>query len=203
MALQAAVTVSGEKITADRHEQRFVNDGNYGNSRSWMASEIGKGWVELEFEREQTIERVVWGRDREGKFTDRLAIDYQIEIGDMPPEDDVDELPTADERKAMVREIETVLAKLEKGDFPRNPGRTTLRRLNRVEYANAVRELLDFPVDVSSQLPTDDSGYGFDNIGSVLSMSPLLMEKYLAAADQVVARLRAAGGAPWRTLLAC
>ena len=72
----------GDIGVAERHELRFINDGRYGNGRSWMASKIGKGWVELEFTKEQTIERVVWGRDREGKFTDRLAIDYQIEIGD-------------------------------------------------------------------------------------------------------------------------
>ncbi|WP_461785035.1 PSD1 and planctomycete cytochrome C domain-containing protein [Prosthecobacter sp.] len=72
----------GDIGVAERHELRFINDGRYGNGRSWMAKENGKGWVELEFTQEQTIERVVWGRDREGKFTDRLAIDYQIEIGD-------------------------------------------------------------------------------------------------------------------------
>jgi hypothetical protein len=71
----------GDIGVAERHELRFINDGRYGNGRSWMAAEKGKGWVELEFAQEQTIERVVWGRDREGKFTDRLAIDYQIEIG--------------------------------------------------------------------------------------------------------------------------
>ena len=64
---------------ADRHEARFINDGQYGNSRSWMSNEPGKGWVELEFATEQEIERVVWGRDREGKFEDRLATDYRIE----------------------------------------------------------------------------------------------------------------------------
>jgi len=73
----------GDIGVAERHELRFINDGRYGNGRSWMAAEKGKGWVELEFKQEQTIERVVWGRDREGKFTDRLAIDYQIEIGDV------------------------------------------------------------------------------------------------------------------------
>ena len=73
---------SGDTGIAERHELRFINDGRYGNSRSWMSSEKGRGWVELEFAQEQTIERVVWGRDREGKYTDRLAIDYQIEVGD-------------------------------------------------------------------------------------------------------------------------
>ncbi len=82
IALNAAVTVSGEKVTADRHEQQFVNDGNYGNSRSWMSNEMGKGWVMIEFTQEQEIDRVIWGRDREGKFKDRLATSYFIEIAD-------------------------------------------------------------------------------------------------------------------------
>lgn len=73
---------SGSIGVAERHELRFLNDGRYGNSRSWMGNEIGKGWVEIEFAKEEMIERVVWGRDREGKFKDRLAIDYRIEIGD-------------------------------------------------------------------------------------------------------------------------
>ncbi len=85
VALATAGTLrksGGDIGVAERHELRFINDGRYGNGRSWMASEKDKGWVELEFTKEQTIERVVWGRDREGKFADRLAIDYQIEIGD-------------------------------------------------------------------------------------------------------------------------
>lgn len=85
IALASAGTLrksGGDTGIAERHELRFINDGRYGNSRSWMASEKGKGWVELEFQQEQLIERVVWGRDREGRFTDRLATDYQIEIGD-------------------------------------------------------------------------------------------------------------------------
>ncbi len=82
IALNAAVTVSGENVTADTHEQRFVNDGNYGNSRSWMSNEKGKGWVMIEFQQEHEIDRVVWGRDREGKFKDRLATSYVIEAAD-------------------------------------------------------------------------------------------------------------------------
>ena len=75
-------TASGSNVSADRHELRFVNDGNYGNSRSWMSNERGRGWVMVEFPAEHTIERVVWGRDREGKFTDRLATNYLIEVAD-------------------------------------------------------------------------------------------------------------------------
>lgn len=74
------VTSSGDTIVADRHELRHVNDGQYGNSRSWMSNEKGKGWIALEFPEEHVIDRVVWGRDREGKYTDRLAIEYVIEV---------------------------------------------------------------------------------------------------------------------------
>jgi mono/diheme cytochrome c family protein len=76
----AKVISSGDTTAADRHELRFINDGRYGNSKSWMSSEMGKGWVVLEFPEEQVIERVVWGRDREGNFADRLATDYRIEV---------------------------------------------------------------------------------------------------------------------------
>jgi hypothetical protein len=81
-AAGAKATSSGDTMVADRHELRFVNDGHYGNSRSWMSNETGKGQVELEFAEEQSIDRVVWGRDREGEFADRLAIDYRIDIAD-------------------------------------------------------------------------------------------------------------------------
>ncbi len=82
VALKAAVTVSGETVSAGTHEQRFVNDGNYGNSRSWMSNEKGKGWVMIEFPQEHGIDRVVWGRDRLGTFKDRLATSYVIEAAD-------------------------------------------------------------------------------------------------------------------------
>jgi hypothetical protein len=78
----ATATSTGDTRVADRHELRFVNDGQYGNSRSWMSNENGKGQLELEFAAEQTIDRVVWGRDRQGMFADRLAVDYRIEVAD-------------------------------------------------------------------------------------------------------------------------
>ncbi len=66
-----------------------------------------------------------------------------------------------------------------------NPGHPTLHRLNRTEYANAVRDLLAIEVDVAEMLPADDTGYGFDNIGDVLQVSPLLMARYLSAAGKI------------------
>jgi hypothetical protein len=66
-----------------------------------------------------------------------------------------------------------------------NPGATTLHRLNRTEYGHAVRDLLDLPVDATTLLPGDDSGEGFDNIASVLSVSPALMQAYVSAAARI------------------
>ena len=66
-----------------------------------------------------------------------------------------------------------------------NPGRPAAYRLNRFQYANAIRDLLALEIDAASLLPADDSGYGFDNIGDVLTVSPLLLEKYLSAAAKI------------------
>src|SRR4051794_35792601 len=69
-----------------------------------------------------------------------------------------------------------------------DPGRVTVRRLNRVEYRNTIRDLLGVDYDTTSEFPPDDTGHGFDNIGDVLTLSPLLLEKYLAAAKTIVSR---------------
>src|SRR3984893_12664308 len=67
-----------------------------------------------------------------------------------------------------------------------NPGRTEpFHRLNRAQYQNAIRDLLDLEIDATSLLPSDDSSYGFDNIAGVLKMSPTLMERYLTAAQKI------------------
>jgi hypothetical protein len=66
-----------------------------------------------------------------------------------------------------------------------NPGRPTLHRINRTEYANAIRDILGIEIDVSELLPADDIGYGFDNIGDVLQVSPVLLERYLSVARRI------------------
>jgi mono/diheme cytochrome c family protein len=68
----------------------------------------------------------------------------------------------------------------------KDPGRVTIRRLNRAEYNNTIRDLVGVQFQPAEDFPSDDVGYGFDNIGDVLSMPPILMEKYLAAAEKVV-----------------
>jgi hypothetical protein len=67
-----------------------------------------------------------------------------------------------------------------------DPGRVTVRRLNRVEYRNTIHDLMGVDFDSEVEFPPDDTGYGFDNIGDVLTLSPMLMEKYVAAAQVIV-----------------
>jgi mono/diheme cytochrome c family protein len=66
-----------------------------------------------------------------------------------------------------------------------NPGAPALHRLNRTEYSNAVRDLLDLPIDATTLLPGDDSSEGFDNVANVLSVSPALMQAYVTAAAKI------------------
>jgi len=88
------------------------------------------------------------------------------------------------EKQQAVTWIEAHLNFLDRNRKP-DPGRVTARRLNRSEYNNTIRDLLGVDFRPADDFPADDAGYGFDNIGDVLSLSPVLMEKYLAAAQKV------------------
>src|SRR5271165_3297415 len=66
-----------------------------------------------------------------------------------------------------------------------DPGRPAIHRLNRAEYSNAVRDIFSLDVEPGNMLPVDDSGYGFDNIGDVLSVSPALLDRYISVANKV------------------
>ena len=82
-------------------------------------------------------------------------------------------------------------ATLDKAQAP-DAGRVIAHRLNSEEYSNTVRDLLGVDFAADEEFPADDSGYGFDNIGDVLTVSPALMQEYLAAAEKIAAR--AVGG---------
>jgi Protein of unknown function (DUF1592)/Protein of unknown function (DUF1588)/Protein of unknown function (DUF1587)/Protein of unknown function (DUF1585)/Protein of unknown function (DUF1595)/Planctomycete cytochrome C len=127
---------------------------------------------------------------RHHRFLENIA--EQVESGDMPPEDDVDELPTDEERATLVRAIKSVATKLAEGDFPRNPGRTTIRRLNRNEYNYTIRDLFGVNTIPARDFPSDGAGgEGFDNVGDSLFIPPVLMEKYLEASRKVIETLYA------------
>jgi mono/diheme cytochrome c family protein len=102
------------------------------------------------------------------------------------------EMPPAKRRlRPTPAEVEAITAGLEArllaSSGKKDPGRVTLRRLNCVEYNNTIRDLVGVDFQPADDFPADDVGYGFDNIGDVLSMPPILLEKYLSAADRIVA----------------
>lgn len=103
-----------------------------------------------------------------------------MDSGSMPPKGMP--APTKTQRQAVSEWIErTISADCRLAE----PGRVTIRRLNREEYNNTIRDLLGLDIRPADDFPSDDVGYGFDNIGDVLSISPLLMEKYLDAAEKI------------------
>lgn len=117
-------------------------------------------------------------KDRE---TWEKALDNLLS-GAMPPAGHT--RPSDDEAQQIIDGLHRQLDKVD-ADAPPNPGRTTIRRLNRAEYRNTVRDLVGIDFKPVEDFPTDDIGYGFDNIGDVLTLPPVLLEKYLAAADTI------------------
>ncbi|MEI7921025.1 MAG: DUF1592 domain-containing protein [Planctomycetota bacterium] len=111
------------------------------------------------------------------------AAEY-LETGEMPPEESLQ--PSTADAESMAGWVQTYLSSVECKPEDQSPGRVTLRRLNRVEYRNTVRDLVGVDYKPTDEFPSDDVGYGFDNIGDVLTLSTVLMEKYFDAAEQIV-----------------
>src|SRR5437773_5224329 len=109
----------------------------------------------------------------------------KIRSGEMPPRGVP--RPSAAQVDALVKFVSGEFARADRNMKP-DPGRVTARRLNRNEYSNTIRDLLAVEFHAEKDFPTDDSGNGFDNIGDVLTISPVLMEKYIAAAERIAAR---------------
>ena len=108
----------------------------------------------------------------------------QVRSGDMPPDDKPQ--PSADEKQRFLASVAGIFAKADTGKP--DPGRLTVRRLNRNEYNNTIRDLLHIEFRPADDFPSDDVGHGFDNIADVLTVSPVLMERYLDAADKIAAQ---------------
>ena len=108
----------------------------------------------------------------------------KLRAGAMPPPG----MPRPDQAtaEAFASWLETELTRAAEANP--NPGRPGIQRLNRAEYTNAIRDLLAVEIDGAALLPADDAGYGFDNIGAVLSVSPMLLERYMSAARKISRR---------------
>jgi hypothetical protein len=129
-----------------------------------------------------------------GLMLDKLDVDHpgesaatwekvvrKLRAGMMPPSG-----VRRPERGSIDAFTSSVEAKLDRAAAARpNPGTTALHRLNRTEYGNAVRDLLDLPIDAATLLPADDSSEGFDNVADVLGMSPQLVQSYISASSKI------------------
>ncbi len=114
-----------------------------------------------------------------------LAVWQNLQTQMMPPAKKPQ--PSDAERRQISKWIEREVFKLDPANP--DPGRVTIRRLNREEYRNTILDLCGVEFDTTEAFPIDDSGYGFDNIGDALTMSPLLLEKYLDAAQEVTGKM--------------
>jgi mono/diheme cytochrome c family protein len=124
--------------------------------------------------------------------TDAAILDHElwlkvlknVRAGIMPPHKKPQ--PGPEERKKLEEWVKYEAF----GIDPRNvdPGRVTVRRLNRTEYRNTIRDLMGVDYDTDQEFPADDTGYGFDNIADVLTVSPMLLEKYVDAAKTIVSK---------------
>ena len=130
----------------------------------------------LNFELYQTPASVLQAREHWENVLHRL------QTGEMPPQG----LPRPDriQTETVMRWLENQFAHANKLVKP-DPGRVTARRLNRAEYNNTVRDLLGVDIEPANDFPQDDSAHGFDNIADALTLSPTLMEKYMAAAEKI------------------
>jgi hypothetical protein len=130
------------------------------------------------------------------RFTDSAGVQTQYQLWEkvirlvqdhqMPPTGE--QQPSADEIAGLSAALKAELATFD-CSAEKRPGRVTLRRLNRAEYNNTVRDLTGLNITPAADFPSDDVGEGFDNIGDVLTISPILLEKYLTTAEAIAAQV--------------
>lgn len=142
------------------------------------------------------LDKLVSNPNRAADHEDWLAVWRNLRAQTMPPSDK--EQPGEAQRNLVIRWIERDVFQLDPAKP--DPGRVTIRRLNRQEYRNTILDLFGVEFDATEAFPPDDTGYGFDTIGDVLSLSPLLVEKYLEAAQAVVGQIIHQGPARVPTL---
>jgi cytochrome c553 len=133
----------------------------------------------LNLEAQRTSAAVLQQRDQWEQVLNK------IRSGEMPPKGMP--RPSESERQTVIIWLEQLFEQADKQAKP-DPGRVTARRLNRIEYANTIRDLLAVDFRATQEFPADDSGAGFDNIADVLTISPVLMEMYMTAAERIAAR---------------
>lgn len=172
----------GAQKNYDRHVAPFLKK-YCADCHSGEKAEAGIAIDRLTEKTAKTTDRNIWKK-----------IAVQLEGAIMPPQDS--EQPPKEDREAIAGWIRNVALPVDCGRaMAPFPGRVTLRRLNRAEYNNTIRDLVGIDFHPADQFPSDDVGYGFDNIGDVLTLPPVLFERYLDAADEIARRAIVSGDA--------
>lgn len=112
-------------------------------------------------------------------------VENVVARGEMPPADEPQ--PSTAAADSFLESVRRTRQAADRNAKP-DPGRVTMRRLNRAEYRNTIRDLVGVDFDPTEDFPSDDIGYGFDNIGDVLTLAPVLMERYFDAAEKIMSR---------------
>ena len=183
---QTAEEVKGQVTHFENRVAPFLN-AHCVSCHSGEAPEAGIG-----FDKYTTSSNVQTDYDLWEKVV-RLIKDKQ-----MPPADETQ--PTSEEAVAIIESIQAELATFDCSS-EKHPGRVTLRRLNKPEYNNTIRDLVGLDLKLADGFPSDDVGNGFDNIGDVLTIPPILLEKYLAAAQEVAEKVMSDPNARKRVLM--
>ncbi len=131
------------------------------------------------------LEELLSQLDMLGQHDEWIRISEMVRSQEMPPGDEPQ--PTPQQRQQFLDWVDAALKAVDCRQTSQ-PGRVTIRRLNRAEYNNTIRDLMGVDFQPAKDFPADDVGNGFDNIAEVLSLPPLLMEKYFEAAEQIVDR---------------
>jgi hypothetical protein len=156
----SAPSASDQKALVDRYCTDCHNPGDFAGNLSLVGLDLDHVSNQAE-----TWEKVI----------------RKLRVGMMPPADAAH--PPPEQRRALIRWLESSLDEAANGQP--DPGSVLPRRLNRAEYAYAIRDLLHLDVDASTLLPPNDSAYGFDNNAEALGTSPVLVEQYLSAAGKI------------------
>lgn len=117
----------------------------------------------------------------------------QVRAGEMPPTDRP--RPTFDDAERFTKAVQGIFETFDR-TAPRDPGVVIMRRLNRAEYVNTIRDLVGVSIPLAEDFPADEQGHGFDTIGELLTVSPVLLERYLASADMIVQAAIVVGAPP-------
>ena len=183
-ALEAAKRIRAQRAAAAKQKERAGKQGDVTKSLQPFL----KNYC-LDCHGEDTQEagiRVDQLKDSQQLLTERKDWErvYRMINSSIMPPGDHDPMPTAEERSQVTDFLHEQLFNFD-CELVDNPGRSTVQRLNRSEYNNTIRDLFGIDIRPADKFPADDVGEGFDNIGDVLSLPPLLLEKYLDAAEVV------------------